>query len=111
MLVIDLETFKTKKCEVVHSEKPLSALRLDCPHYHSREDKRRNPFANNRTLLIYSDVYVEDYYSTQMASNLVEYLFHPNIYKTELCKDRMRYAFEHGKNTEDCRQNCCPYIH
>jgi len=72
MLVVELETFKTKKCEQPHTVKPLSGLRLDCPHYHSREDKRRNPFGgSSRNLLLYSDIYVEDYYSTQMASNLV----------------------------------------
>jgi hypothetical protein len=36
MLLVELETFKTNKCELLHNVKPLSGLRLDCPHYHSR---------------------------------------------------------------------------
>jgi hypothetical protein len=57
--------------------------------FHSKDDKRRSPFSSSRTALIYSHSYLEDYYSTQMASNLLEYLFHPDVFKTIPCKDRL----------------------
>ncbi len=47
--------------------------------------------------MLYSETYVEDYYSTQMVSNMVEYLFHPNVYKTVRCRDRFKYKFENGE--------------
>jgi hypothetical protein len=72
----------------------LSSLHLECPHHHSREDKRRPPFVNGKTALAYSSSYVEDFYSTQMSSNLVEYLFHPDVYKTIPCNNRFNKNYQ-----------------
>lgn len=70
MELADLETFKTKKCEKQH-EPSLSTAQLNCPFFHSKDDKRRVPFNLSRTALVYSSTYIEDYFSTQMASNLI----------------------------------------
>lgn len=110
MQLVDLETFKTKKCELNHPATP-SASQLHCPFFHSREDKRRSPFANSKTALIYTHTYVEDFYSTQMASNLVEYLFHPNVYKTIPCKDRLCDYLKVKVEAAQCLNRWCPYIH
>jgi len=62
--------------------------------YHTRDDKRRNPFSASKKELIYCEYYVEDYYSTEMSSNLIEYLYHPNVYKTIFCKHRLNKNYQ-----------------
>lgn len=112
MQTVDLETFKTRKCDQTHASPELSALHLSCPHYHTRDDKRRNPYFPGRKELLYCDYYVEDYYCTDMASNLVEYLFHPNVYKTLPCKNRLNRNFEaHPQQKGACPNRYCPYLH
>lgn len=54
MNIIDLESFKTKKCDKNHTCISLSSSFFNCNGYHSREDKRRNPLINNKTSLTYS---------------------------------------------------------
>ena len=91
--LIDLETFKTKKCDKNH-EMTLSQSHLICSCYHSREDKRRSPLLNASTALAYTHIYIEDFYSTQMCSNMIEYLFHPDVYKTIPCKNRFMKNYQ-----------------
>ena len=64
--------------------------------FHSKHDKRRNPLTENKKELFYSEVYIEDFYFNQMASNFVEYLYHPNIYKTIQCKFRNNVNYQPG---------------
>ena len=54
MSFVDLEYIKKKKCDKNHPEHSLGSSFFNCCGYHSREDKRRNPFVNNRTSLAYS---------------------------------------------------------
>ena len=90
----------------------MSSLQLHCPNYHSRDDKRRPPFVNGQTALTYSQNYIEDFYSTQMSSNLVEYLFHPNLYKTIPCRYRLNaYYCADGEVWQECKVKYCPYLH
>lgn len=112
MELVDLETFKIKKCDKQHPA-GLSNCHLECPFYHSRDDKRRSPLSATKTSLVYSHTYLEDFYSTQMASNLVEHLFHPDVYKTINCTSRFTKNFEAigGKKTQECRVKWCPYLH
>jgi hypothetical protein len=112
MQTVELETFKTRKCDQTHASPELSALHLSCPHYHTRDDKRRNPYDAGKKELLYSEYYIEDYYCTDMASNLIEYLFHPNVYKTIPCKNRFNRNFEaKPEQKSPCHNLYCPYLH
>lgn len=85
----DWHNFKTKKCEN-HQGSPLSPYYLSCSFYHNKDDKRRTPLnaIDGKNMLVYSEEYLEDYFSIYMSSNLVEYLYHPNLYKTIQCNQR-----------------------
>ena len=70
MQLVDIQTFKTRKCDQNHSQK-FGPYYFNCPNYHSKEDKRRNPFLNNQGELLYNEAYIEDFYSVTMCSNFV----------------------------------------
>lgn len=111
MQLIDIKTFKTRKCDQIHSHLQ-SPYYFNCPNFHSKEDKRRNPFVDNQGELLYNEMYMEDFYSTDMCSNFTEYLFHPKNYKTFPCKSRQNKNYEPGL---ECPGGCpyiyCPYLH
>lgn len=48
MNLIDIENFKTKRCDRPHREKTFSASFFNCYFYHSKADKRRNPIHPNK---------------------------------------------------------------
>lgn len=87
MQLVDLRNFKTRKCDSRHHP-TLGPSYFNCSDFHSVLDKRRNPFSESKVEIIYSEIFVEDQYTTTMCSNFVEYLFHPKNYKTIQCKYR-----------------------
>lgn len=87
MQLVDLRNFKTRKCDSRHHP-TLGPSYFNCSDFHSVLDKRRNPFSESKVEIIYSEIFVEDQYTTTMCSNFVEYLFHPKTYKTIQCKYR-----------------------
>jgi hypothetical protein len=47
-----------------------------------------------------------------MSSNLVEYLYHPNVYKTIFCKHRNNHNYQKNpEDAKDCPHKYCPYVH
>lgn len=62
MQLVDLHTFKTRKCDQTHN--PLLGPHFfNCPYSHNKLDRRRNPFSENKHEVTYSEIYVEDFYS------------------------------------------------
>ena len=109
---VDLSIFKTTKCEQKHDGQMTSNLHLHCPNFHGKHDRRRCPFSKDGKQLAYSDGYVENFYGMWMCSNMVEYLFHPDNYKTKPCTHRL--SSDYGKEdprAQQCPYNYCPYLH
>lgn len=63
-----LSSFKTTKCPDLN--RPHDHRR--CDFFHNEKDQRRNPFAI--------------YYSLEEAKNLVEKMYHPDLFRTQYCK-------------------------
>lgn len=87
------------RCDLVH-ESNLTASYFNCRFYHSREDKRRSSLTASKNSFAYSYSYIEDFYSSQMASNMIEYLYHPVIYKTIPCRNRFNANYSPGKEVD-----------
>lgn len=47
MQLVDLRTFKIRKCDHSHHQ-ALAPSFLNCQNYHSKFDRRRNPFSDNQ---------------------------------------------------------------
>lgn len=47
-----------------------------------------------------------------MSSNLVEYLYHPNVYKTISCQHRSNHHYQNNpEQAKYCPHKYCPYLH
>jgi len=111
-MLVDLRVFKTRKCEQGRHSSLLGPNYLNCPHYHSKVDRRRSPFSEDMQHIVYSSAYVEDFYSAELCSNFVEYLFHPSFYKTVACKWRNNQNYQSGlEYPGKCPHPYCPYLH
>jgi hypothetical protein len=93
----DISGYKTTPCKQHPPNRPPSdPWMLSCPHFHSPSDHRRSPSQHS-----YLPIYL--YSDPSLCLNVIEYLFHPAVYKTRLCAERgCRFRGELG---------CCPFVH
>ncbi len=101
-----METYKVVECK----EKTVHDRRM-CMYYHSKADKRRNPFEFSYNCTECSSlntntkhVICEDEDNCSKAHNVLERMFHPELYKISLCQqigkcERGKFcAFAHSED-------------
>lgn len=98
---ININTFKTLPCHGHHlpTEHPYY---FSCDKYHSNKDYRRAPvqqLSPQEQIPVYSAIYINDSFSQDTCLNWIEYLYHPQIYKSMPCSDK------------GCSRKYCPYVH
>ena len=90
---IDLMTHKTVFCTLDEHKKEDGPYYLECPYYHSYQDRRRDPGLHRPTFIGYG------YDDNSICINWVEHIYHPHNYLTAVC------AHPH------CPKKYCPKIH
>jgi hypothetical protein len=126
--LVNLEQFKCKECTLNHEKTAAGPYYFSCQFYHSKIDKRRNPIKTDEggnISFLYSNVYLEDYYSPLYCASYLEYLYHPLNYKKIKCiqeRENDSECIDHTREIKDkislivdnkfkCNYEYCPYLH